>query len=75
MLLLGAVQGVQQYGNKLVLGLQNWATRPCAVSVEECSLGRRVGNAGLEMDNIYTVHTCRHLLLDIMEKECTVFGY
>jgi hypothetical protein len=52
-----------------------WATRPCAVSVEECSLGRRVGNAGLEMDNIYTVHTCRHLLLDIMEKECTVFGY
>jgi len=53
----------------------DWATRPCAVSVEECSLGRRAGNAGLEMDNIYTVHTCRHLLPDIMEKECTVFGY
>jgi len=31
----------------------NWATRPCAVSVEECSVGRRTGNAGLEMKNIY----------------------
>jgi hypothetical protein len=29
-----------------------WATRPCAVSVEECSVGRRTGNAGLEMKNI-----------------------
>jgi hypothetical protein len=29
-----------------------WATRPCAVSVEECSVGRRTWNAGLEMKNI-----------------------
>ena len=63
------------YSTQHVMYSVYWATRPCAVSVEECSLGRRVGNAGLEMDNIYTVHTCRHLLLDIMEKECTVFGY
>jgi hypothetical protein len=32
--------------------VQYWATRPCAVSVEECSVGRRTGNAGLEMKNI-----------------------
>jgi hypothetical protein len=32
--------------------ITNWATRPCAVSVEECSVGRRTGNAGLEMKNI-----------------------
>jgi hypothetical protein len=29
-----------------------WSTRPCAVSVEERSVGRRTGNAGLEMKNI-----------------------
>ena len=28
------------------------ATRPCAVSVEECSVGRRTGNTGLEIKNI-----------------------
>jgi hypothetical protein len=56
-------------------GTGNWATRPCAVSVEECSLvvGRRAGNAGLEMNNTY-IQTCIHSLLNRIEKECTVFG-
>jgi hypothetical protein len=39
-------------GRRLSALLQYWATRPCAVSVEECSVGRRTGNAGLEMKNI-----------------------
>jgi hypothetical protein len=41
---------------------QDWATRPCAVSVEECSRGRRAGNVGLEMNNIHKHADIRHCI-------------
>jgi hypothetical protein len=42
-------KGCVLYIRRTVQYIQYWATRPCAVSVEECSVGRRTGNAGLEM--------------------------
>jgi hypothetical protein len=48
--------------------VHDWATCPCAVSVEECTVVslarycRRAGNAGLEMNNIYKHSDIRYCI-------------